>query len=187
MGRVLVVCGNLRILLLIILLGTLVIGCQQETAQPLDIPIESKTYNNTEYGFSLSYPRDWEIHEFDEKGIYTVSFEKEPRAVIQIWVFYASVYTLSVPTLDNFYKEAVSIWGDTFEEFRILEEHNITVDGLPARSITITFMFEGILWEQTVIIFLEKIPYSITYTPMGAYDNYFGHFNLIVDTFKFKP
>lgn len=175
------------ILLLMILLGISVVGCQQETAQELTTPIESRLYNNAEYGFSLSYPEDWEVREFSEKGIYTVSFEKEPEAVVEIWVFYAPVYTLSVSTLDGFYKDTVQIWGDTYEKFRILEEHNTTIDGLPARSITITFMFEGISWEQTVIIFLEKFPYRITYTPMGPYESYYDHFNLIVDTFKFSP
>lgn len=173
------------ILLLMILLGISVVGCQQETTQSLTT-IKSKTYNNTEYGFSLSYPEDWKIHEADEKGIYTVSFEKEPEAVVQIWVFYASVYPPLLSTLDNFCKEALHVW-ENYEEFRILEEHNITIDGLPARSITITFIFEDILWEQTAIIFLEKFPYKITYTPMGPYENYYDHFNLIVDTFKFSP
>lgn len=174
------------ILLLMILLGISVVGCQQETTQSFTT-IKSKTYNNTEYGFSLNYPSDWEVRESDGKGIYTVSFEKEPEAVVQVWVFHAPVYRSSISTLDIFCEDAVDIWENSYEEFGILEEHNTTVDGLPARSITIAFIYEDISWEQTHIFFLKEIPYRIIYTPMGSYDSYSDHFNLIVDTFKFSP
>jgi hypothetical protein len=70
-------------LFLIFLLGMLVVGCQQETTQTSAIP--SETYSNAEYGFSLTYPRGWEISEEDLELAYLIDFDYEPADVsIQI-------------------------------------------------------------------------------------------------------
>jgi len=158
----------------------LVVGCQQGTTQ-----IENKVYTNTEYGFQLNYPSDWMVHESDDKGILTISFEKRPEAFVQVWAYHDSVYWPSPPTVDAFCEEIVSVWKDVREDVRILEEHNTTIDGLPAKEITFDFIYQGVSGKQTSIIFLGEIPYEICYIPVAAYDKHSDDFRLIANSFKF--
>ena len=161
----------------------LVVGCQQGTTQ-----IENKAYTNTEYGFQLNYPSDWRVGESDDGKAYIVSFEKESEGVVQVWVFYSSLYWPLYSTgLDTFYEESVNAYKDVREEFRILEERDTTIGGLPAKEITFAFTYQGYPRKQTSIVFLGAVPvpYEIVYTPVASNDKHSDDFRLIANSFKF--
>ena len=167
------------------------IGCQ--TTAPLT---GVEVYNNTEYGFSVSYPLDWEVLEdvYPSGMGKTITFFKEGAAAVYIYAWEPSESTLFV-SLDDFYDRGViSGWQD-HEGFKILEEHNTLVDQLPAREVTFVYKTTDLVWKYAVIAFLDtrdekaitdsnafKIIYDM---PVAMFDNHYGDFRLIADTFTF--
>ena len=198
----------LTILCIIILLFSLpvilVAGCQKQTTpasspSPDSLPtvkpaLETKTYANSEHGFSVEYPADWDKNDsFTEKeklmGLLVIfegpkSTKYDRRASIVIEADECpSDYTVEE------YAKAVElqILKKNFKDYSNLQEQQTTIGGIPALMKTFTATINNFPYKDIQAYFIKgNLAYAITYeVTTDSYDKYIDCFDLVKSTFKF--
>jgi len=193
---------SMVILLLLSPVATAV-GCQQQpapttpTPTPTPTPIppptpETLTYTNSEYGFSMEYPEDWDILE-DYMG--TVVFLGGPAVLEGTYMINISVAAQELPTkmtLEDFVRGGELIDKETIPNYNKEEEYNTTIGGLPTsvQTITGTVELDGedlLLRGKAARFVKDKFGYIITYdVPTEFHDQYLDYFELVISSFKFE-
>jgi hypothetical protein len=142
-------------------------------------------YNNTNLGFSLEYPTNWE----KEESLTFVSPQggignRTPEAI--------SITTEVLPTSDfnlERYTEAALGQVEVFQDFRLLNSSSTTLGGLPAHIIVYTFTDESQTPLQNLQVWTVKdgTAYVITYggTP-EEFDSSLPAFQRIIDSFSLE-
>ena len=182
---------KLIILYAVILLVLLpVAGCQQQSSSLPDI--ESLTYTNSEYGFSVEYPKDWDVME-DYMGT-AVAF-MGPLVLEDTYYININVFTeqlLEDMTLEDYVKLSDLSAKRTIPNYNKQQEYSTTIGGLPATILvaTQTFELDGediALKEKYAIFIKDEIGYTITYdVPAEFHDEYLDSFDLAINSFKFE-
>ena len=159
---------------------------------PPSTGIETELYTNSEYGFSIEYPTDWDLEE-DYMG--TVVFFAGPLLENRYMVN-VNVLIEEVPeemTVRDCAKAFVLTAKKTYENFQKIEEYKTTtIDGDDAIVDVITLTItEGeqvfALKDATAMIVRDKKAYGITYDVLENYhDEYLYSFNEAIRTFKFQ-
>ncbi len=181
---------RLIILYAVILLVLLpVAGCQQQSPSLPDI--ESLTYTNSEYGFSLEYPKDWDVME-DFMGMEV--FLAGPLVLEGAYCINVSVAVEQLPeemTLEDYGITVESNTKMALPDYNKVDEYSTTIGGQPATvsTLTATVELEGTEYtlKDSCAIFIEdSVGYIITYdVPQEFHDQYADCFELVIGTFEF--
>jgi hypothetical protein len=149
-------------------------------------------YTNSEYGFSIEYPTDWDLEE-DYMGLVVIFAGPllENRYMVNV-----NVLIEEVPeemTVRDYAKACVLTAKKTYENFQKIEEYKTTtIDGYDAIVMVITAtVTQGeqvfALKDTTAMIVRDKKGYGITYDVLENYhDEYLYSFNEAIRTFKFE-
>jgi hypothetical protein len=187
-----------RILLLILVIGILLLSaCTAPTPTPTFEPllkpdIESQTYTNSVYGFSVEYPKGWDILE-DYMG--TVVLFAGPMVLKGSYYVNVAVRVVQLPqdmTLKDIVKSGELTDKRSVENYKKLEEQNTIVGGLPANVQTSigTMKVEGedlLLKDSVVRLVKDKVCYIITYdVPDEFHYLYAECFLLVISTFDLE-
>ena len=187
----------LGVILLLLLLSLVACAPSPTTPTPTPTPsptptpiLETLTYTNSEWGFSVEYPKDWSIHE--GSGVATVVFVgpliKETGGQISIIIGAQDLTEFPNLTLEecvDFAKLGIEEGAQNYEE---VGEYDAVVDGLPAIVWSWREELEGTKLLGTMANFMkDDVLYLINYgaTP-SCYDNYLDCFELMLSTFKFE-
>ena len=165
-----------------------IVGCQQaQETQPELIPspppqrptIESRTYTNSEYNFSIDYPEDWDVLE-DYMGM--VFAFMGPLVLEETYYVNINLAAEQLPYEDmklKDYGKAVELnTKRTSTDYKKVDEYSTTIGGQPAIVIvfTCTFEVEGTKFalKDSVAVFIKNnIGYTITYdVPEEFHDQY---------------
>jgi hypothetical protein len=202
--------------LIAILAFASLVGCEQETApappepapsaptptpapvptpepepQPIPPPApETLTYINSEYGFSVEYPKDWDFEE-GLMGVIVIlagPFLEEEPFMININIASEDLPKFPEMSLEDYFgvnKMQIKKMSENYEE---VDKYDTTIGDCPAIVYTFTSDYEGTAMMQTQAYFLkENVAYVITYSAtIQSHDQYYGCFEGVVSSFKFE-
>ena len=184
------------VVLVTLLLVVPMAGCQQEpppSEPPPSLPtIEGLTYTNSEQGFSVEFPEDWDVME-DYMGM-VVAF-MGPLVLEGAYYININVRVEQLPekmTFEDFVKSGELADKRTIPNYKKIEEYSTTIAGLPANMHTITGTVKldekDLLLKDGVARFVkDEVGYVITYdTPEEFHDEYADCFELVISSFKFE-
>jgi hypothetical protein len=159
--------------------------------QPLPPPApETLTYINSEYGFSVEYPKDWDFEE-GLMGVIVVlagPFLEEEQFMININITSEELPKFPKMSLEDYSRVSEMQIKKMAENYEEVDRYDTTIADCPAIMCTFTSDYEGIAMMQTQIYFLEEnVAYVITYsaTPQ-SHDQYYECFEGVVSSFKFE-
>ncbi len=174
----------LAILLMVVVFTS---GCvSPETAQKPS----SNLYKNDIYGFSIEYPKNWEIEEnFHAEGINTIvvfrgQTEKGFQTNINIITENAKKYTL-----DKYVQENKRILPQFYSlnNYLLINEGSLTINNHEAYFLEYALINEGTpLMYKQVLLINHNNAYIITYTSLqNTFSDNVIDFDNSVSTFKF--
>jgi hypothetical protein len=179
------------ITILVLLPLSLSIGCGAEPAQEAPPPtLETLTYTNSDYAFSVEYPKDWDFEEniFEAIVVFMGPSIEEREGRINIMIMLDEVPESPKLTLDDYHKLGEMNLKRGLENYYKVDQHSATVADLPAIVSSYTFDSGGAPVMQTQIIFLkENVFWTIGYTATPkCHSDYEDCLELLMTTFEFK-
>jgi hypothetical protein len=183
---------------LIGLVGTIGCGGGEKESElevkplPPSTGIETELYTNSEYGFSIEYPTDWDLEE-DYMGMVVGFFGP---VLENSYMVNVNVQIEEIPkemTVRDYAKACMLTAKKTCEDFQQIEEYKTTtIDGCDAIVDVITLtVTEGeqvfALKDITAMIVRDRKGYMLIYDVLENYhDEYLYSFNEAIRTFKFQ-
>ena len=152
--------------------------------------LESLTYTSSEYGYSVEYPKAWDVRE--ESGGALVLFSgpliEEAGGSARGKVVSENLNQSPEITHEEYVRLNKLTLGQMFSTLEVVDEYDAVVSGVPATVLTYTFDWEGITVKLTNVVFLKNnIGYVIGYDSMlEYYDDYVDCLELMVSTFRFE-
>ena len=151
---------------------------------------EGLTYNNSKYGYSVEYPKGWDVTEESEGALilFTGPLIEEAGGSARGKVVSENLTQALEMTHEEYVRQNKLTMGQMFSSLEVVDEYNAVVSGVTATVLTYTFEWEGITVKVTNVVFLkDNIGYVIGYDAMlEYYDDYLGCLQLMMSTFKFK-
>ena len=151
---------------------------------------ESLTYTNSEYGFLVEYPKDWD---FQEGLVGTIVMFAGPFIMEEEYMINMNILAEELPEFPKMTVEDYAGVGEmqlkrVADYYEKVDEHSATIDDLPAIVRSYIADFEGVRQMQTQAYFLkENVAYVITYSaPVEFHDEYADCFGLVIGTFRFE-
>ena len=188
-------------LLAVLLVSTMACGeggKQEPTPTPTPTPaatltptgVETATYTNTEYGFSIEYPRHWDVEE-GPMG-FVVSFwgpsEVEGDYIININLVVAESPTRL--TAEDVARLADMELKRQWPSYAVEQEYSTTINGEPAvvRIATVVDAYPGITVKDMQVYFAKgKTAYVVTCDATeDTYAKYQDCFETAVQSFKLR-
>ena len=167
-------------------------SCQQQLTSeppPSSPDIESLTYTNSEYGFSLEYPKDWDFEEgfFESIVIFIRPLLEETPDMASINIGSAEFSEFPKPTLEEYVERSQLQIEESTENYNEVDRYNTTIGGQPAIVLTITGTRGNVYaMASQAYFFKENAVYIIIYTTSPeSYDEYTDCFELVLSTFDF--
>ena len=165
-----------------------VVGCQQQSEPPPSpLAPETLAYTNSEYGFSLEYPKDWNV---EEGSAGTVVLFAGPLVGEYEYMVNINIVTEELPsemTVQDYARMAELQQKKAWSDYVKVKEYTSTIVGLPA--VVKTFIATPIdvpLKDIQVFFIKDKVAYIITYNAaIDSHDEYVEFFDLAISTFKF--
>ena len=161
------------------------------TPSPTPPPqMETLTYTDSEHGFSVEYPEDWDVKAGFLATIVTFvgPFEEETGGAININIGATKPAEFPEMKLEEYVRSVkLQVEADA-ENYKELDEYNTVVDDLVAIVWTWQEDFARTTLMVTMAFFVkEDFVYAISYgaTP-ELYDEYLDCFELVLSTFKFE-
>lgn len=195
--------GILCTVILVVLLSVAsVVGCAEKEEAPTPEPestqeptpslpsVESNVYSNSEYGFSLEYPEDWDVLEDYMGMVFMICGPLVDEYIVNV--------NLSTEQLDETvtlkdYARMVELTTKRQSlNYEKLDEYSTTIGGQPAIVLvmTCTMEIEGkeyTLKDSGAVLIKDNIAYIITYdVPAELHDEYSNCFELMIDSFEFE-
>jgi len=161
------------------------------TPTPIPTPVlETLTYTNSEYGFSVEYPKDWDL----EEGLWgAIVVFGGPLVRGGEFMVNANIVVEELPewpktTLEEYVRLGKMHLTKGMENYQGVEERDCRIAGLSAKELTYTCDADGIRIMQTQACFLkENTAHIITYTAtLESYDEHLDCFELMLSTFQFE-
>ncbi len=198
MKKLVILCA---VILLASLPVVLVVGCQQQpTPEPTPPPPppppsptpETLTYTNSEYGFSVEYPKDWDVL---EDFMESVVFLAGPQVLEGAFMVNINLATEQLPkdmTHNDFAKMVELNTKRQVTDYNKVDEYSTEIGGQPAIVFTCTCTFEFeekeyVLKDVCAVFIKDNIGYIITYdVPAESHDDYLDCFDLMINSFKFE-
>ena len=181
------------VILIIVLSVVSLVGCAEK--EDLSTPLCGKitqTYSNSEYGFSMEYPADWDIME-DYRG-YVVAFMGPyiPEYEYTVNINLEIVQLPAEMTLEYF-QQVIELANESkTRNYNKISEYDTIIGAQLAKVFTITaemdFDIESVALKDIGAIFIKDyFGYLITYdVPSKMHEDYRNCFELIIDSFKFE-
>ncbi len=173
----------------------LVTACAPSPTTPTPVS-ETLTYTNSEYGYSVEYPKDWLVE--DRFGQQRIQFPgstmfKAPRSpmtrrgVVAIYIMADDFSEEPEMTLEEYVSQYDLEWSETRLDYEKVNEHDFVVDGLAGIEWSWKQDVGGMAFLGTMANFMtDDVGYAIAYfAPVEAHDHYFYCFELMLNTFKF--
>ena len=151
---------------------------------------KSQTYTNSEYGFSVDYPADWDVREgvvglvvaFDGptvlEGIYDVNINVNAERIDEEMTLRDYVVASDL--------RAIS----TIPNYKKVKEYAAEINGLEGTVLEATLAIKCNgkkvdLKNKYAIVIKDNVAYTITYdTPAESHDEYADCFDLVINSFK---
>jgi hypothetical protein len=148
----------------------------------------TKSYSNSNFGFKVNYPTDWQFKEFEDqllgKGVYFTSTDEYIAENIVIQIQDLSSQPMS---LEEYNELSLNQAPQLVEEFELDSESDYTISGYDAKRIIYTGIQNELdmKWMTTYTI-KDNNAYVIAYTGLtDSYDSYLPIANQIIDSFQF--
>jgi hypothetical protein len=159
------------------------------TPRPTPI-LETSTYTNPEYGYSVEYPKGWDVLE-ESRGalvLFTGPLIEEAGGSPRGKVVSENLPQSLEVTHEEYVRQNKLTMGQMFSSLEVVDEYDAVVSGVTATVVTYTFEWERITLKVTNVVFLkDNIGYVIGYDAMlEYYDAYLGCLQLMMSTFKFE-
>ena len=203
MKKLVILC---TVILFVLLPAALVVSCQQPAPSPTPAPapsptptpapsppkpaIESLTYTNSEYGFSLEYPKDWDFEEglMGTIVLFVGPFVEEEEFMINMNIMSEELLEFPKITLEDYAKIGEMGIRKMVENYKKIAEHSATIGDLPAIVLTYTAGSGVDMLMYSQAFFLEEnVAYVISYAaPPEFHDEYVKSFELVISTFELK-
>ncbi len=195
MKKLVILCAAVLVTFLLVVP---IAGCEQEPESTLTPPpqrpsIESLTYTNSEYGFSVEHPKDWDVLE-DYMG--TVVAFMGPLVLEGTFYININVWVEQIihkdMTLKDYVKVSVLNAKKNLPNYHKAQEYNTTISGLPATVLVVTWTGEldgedVALKNKKAMLLKDEVAYTITYVvPAEFHDEYADCFDLAISTFNFE-
>ncbi len=154
--------------------------------------IEGLTYTNSEFGFSVKHPKDWDVL---EEYVGTAVFFGVPMVLEGTYMVNISVIVTQLPqkmTFEDFVRGGELADKKNMLNYNKVEEYDTTMGGVSANlqtiSGTVKLAGEDLLLKDGVArLVKDKAGYVITYdVPEEFHDQYADCFQLVISTFKFQ-
>lgn len=171
---------------------TQLIEAQAPVVPPPSPPtMESLTYTNSEYGFLVKYPKDWDFTEgiTDTIVVFSGPFIAEEEVFINILIGAEELPKYPKWTLEDFVSTSKLQLKALMENYEDVDEYRTTVDDLPAIVSSFTYDMDGFTIMQTMVSFFkeENVAYSIVYTATPTTnDESLDSLELMMSSFEFK-
>lgn len=147
-----------------------------------------ETYTNEDYGFSIDYPEDWEVREYDLQPIEVVNFvttyEIGDPAMVQVFILDMKTQSANTnATLKELVDNGIESQKATSKQ---ISRTNITIAGLPAEEkILYQYDYGSVKALEAVTLTHDKELIAIHYlTEPQFFDDYLPTARQMVESFK---
>ena len=153
---------------------------------PAPLATETGIYSNEEWGFSLEYPKGWQVIEELLEGtvIFTSSLAEGSTVII---VIAEELPAFPEPVLEDYVEMTESQMESELTDYGKVSQYSTTVAGEAAIVYTVTWSLGTQAGKHTQAIFLkDRVAYRVSYagTP-ESYDEDIDCFELVINSFKF--
>jgi len=160
------------------------------TPSPTPTPqMETLTYTDSEHGFSVEYPEDWDVQAGFMATIVTFvgPVEEETGGAINVNIGAVDSAEFPEMTLEEYVRLFKLKLEENASNYEEVEEHDAAVDGLAAIVWTWKEDLAGTTLMVTMAFFVkEDVVYAISYGATSElYDDYLDCFEVVLSTFKF--
>jgi hypothetical protein len=165
------------------------VGCQQQSEPPSPpLAPETLVYTNSEHGFSLEYPKDWNV---EEGSAGTVVLFTGPQVGEYEYMVNINIVTEELPsemTVQDYARMAELQQKKAWSDYVKVKEYTSTISGLPAVVKTFTATPINVPLKDIQVFFIkDEVAYIITYdVAIDSHDEYAEFFDLAISTFKFE-
>ena len=178
-------------------------GDSVDTALALTVPIGSgpdaydipgtEVYENSTYGFKMSYPQGWRSKEPDANDLGMVVGFLAPGENIDNPTSYVTVQMEALPpdqqvTLDNYTSAITSSLKSAYRSSKLLSRRNITVSGIPGKEILYTMDDGGTPYEILLQYTVQgdKAYVLSYYAPEVSYTQFEDGARALIGSFQFS-
>jgi serine/threonine-protein kinase len=125
-----------------------------DTNDTVAVPVESSSgiYENSTYGFSMSYPAGWIVKEAEPNSMGMVVGFLAPGGDINNPTNYITVQIENLPSsqkiaLDEYTSAVISNLESSYKDFKLLTTKNLTLGNLPGKELLYTIDNVGTPYE----------------------------------------
>jgi len=187
MKRLFLLC----ITLLLLLMPLTSASCRQQSptsSTPTTPAVKSKTYTNSEQGFSCQYPAEWDLLPGSQGIIvsFAAPMTNENGGMTGINITKAGLPGNPQMTFEDYVKQVETHLKNIVGSYEKLDEHSFTTAGVPAVLRTYTFDMEGTAFKASQAYLLkENTVYAISYGGIkDSYTRYAEDFDLVLNSFN---
>ena len=154
--------------------------------EPASLATEAGIYSNEEWGFSLEYPKDWDVIEemFEGTVVFTRSLAEGPTAIM---VIAEELPAFPEPVLEDYVEMTESQVESELTDYEKVSQYSTTIAGEAAIVYTVAWSVGTQAVKHTQAIFLkDRVAYRVSYTGTPeSYDEDIDCFELVINSFKF--
>lgn len=189
----------LLLLGLVLLLASLLVACAPSptistpTPTPTTIPtpeLETLTYTNSEWGFSVEYPKDWDVEESVEDAIvvFVGPFIEETGVPVNVRIGGGQLPAWAGVTPEIVVSQIKKRLNNAVGNYKEVDGYNTVADDITATVWTLTGDIEGVTLMMTWACFLkDNVAYVVGYTATPeSHGDYLHCFELVLSTFEFE-
>lgn len=160
----------------------------QKTTAPQEVLMD--LYKNEVYGFSIEYPKNWDVKESITVGELTaiVAFMGPIKNNFQTNV-HIKTETVSVPSLNNYIRDSKESLSNVLSQndYVLLDEGKLKINDQDAYFLEYAYNLQGYpLKVKQVVLMKGNNAYIVTYTSLqSTFNEYQTNFDNSVSTFKF--
>ncbi|HEX76698.1 MAG TPA: DUF1795 domain-containing protein [Dehalococcoidia bacterium] len=182
---------------LVLLLASSIVACgppEEAVAPPPPIE-ETKTYTNSQYGFSFDCPKDWdelpqEMFEQEEGAAFVVAAGFWAPVACGGGFANVNVVRETLPSrvsVQAYWEENKQRVREELERYTIISERGTEINGVPAVKVVATFDYQVMPVQHVQAFLVEgKTGWVVTCTcTPDCWDEYEPTFSRIVDSFRF--
>lgn len=160
------------------------------TPSPTPPPqMETLTYTDSEHGFSVEYPKDWDVQAgfMGTIVIFVGPVEEETGGAININIGATTPAESPEVTLEEYARLFQLGVEEDAKDYEKVDEYDAVVDDLPAIVCTWKEDLAGTTLTVTMAFFMkEDVVYGISYGATSeVYGDYLNCFELVLDSFNF--
>lgn len=177
---------QLVVLILLIIIFNFFVGCQEESSNNQDT-IEYSTYENSELGFSIEYPSDWnKLENPQEVPDVTVVFASPSNEPTKTGNLMVSILDNILMTMEEFKDAHIENLSSIISNFTLISEKSITISDLPGYEIIYTFTEGMYTWRQLEVwtIANDILYFLVHQADQAYYENFANEIDHMINSFS---